>query len=128
MSAPGVIGRCPICAAQLRVVRLECGSCGTRLEGSFSLGRFHALSADQLEFLEVFIRARGNFKDVERELGISYPTVRSRLDAVIRALGYQTEVEPDREAETERRKEILRQLADGRIGPDDAAALLEGRA
>lgn len=127
MSEPAVIGRCPICTAQLRVVRLECGSCGTRLEGSFSLGRFHSLSPDQLEFLEVFIRARGNFKDVERELGISYPTVRSRLDAVIRSLGYQTEVEPDREAETERRKEILRQLAEGRIGPDDAATLLEGR-
>ncbi len=127
MSEPAVIGRCPICAAQLRVVRLECGSCGTRLEGSFSLGLFHSLSAEQLEFLEVFIRARGNFKDVERELGISYPTVRSRLDAVIRSLGYQTEVEPDREAETERRKEILRQLAEGRIGPDDAASLLEGR-
>lgn len=127
MSEPAVIGKCPICAAQLRVVRLECGSCGTRLEGSFSLGRFHSLSADQLEFLEVFIRARGNFKDVERELGISYPTVRSRLDAVIRSLGYQTEVEPDREAEAERRKEILRQLADGRIAPDDAAELLEGR-
>ncbi len=127
MREPAVIGKCPICAAQLRVVRLECGSCGTRLEGSFSLGRFHSVSAEQLEFLEVFIRARGSFKDVERELGISYPTVRSRLDAVIRALGYQTEVEPDREAETERRKEILRQLAEGRIGPDDAAALLEGR-
>jgi hypothetical protein len=127
VSEPAVIGKCPICAAQLRVVRLECGSCGTRLEGSFSLGRFHSLSAEQLEFLEVFIRARGSFKDVERELGISYPTVRSRLDAVIRSLGYQTEVEPDREAATERRKEILRQLADGRIAPDDAAELLEGR-
>jgi hypothetical protein len=127
VSEPAVIAKCPICAAQLRVVRLECGSCGTRLEGSFSLGRFHSLSAEQLEFLEVFIRARGNFKDVERELGISYPTVRSRLDAVIRSLGYQTEVEPDREAATERRKEILRQLADGRIAPDDAAELLEGQ-
>ena len=127
MSEPAVIGRCPICSAQLRVVRLECRSCGTRLEGGFSLGRFQSLSAEQLEFLEVFIRARGSFKDVERELGISYPTVRSRLDAVIRSLGYQTEVEPDREAETERRKEILRQLAEGLIGPDDAAALLEGR-
>src|SRR6266542_2422061 len=123
-----VVAKCPICSEQLKVVRLECDSCGTRLEGSFSLGRFHALLPEQLEFLEVFIRARGNFKDVERELGISYPTVRSRLDAVIRSLGYQTEVEPDREAETERRKEILRQLAEGRIGPDDAAALLEGRA
>src|SRR5947208_1757922 len=83
-----VVARCPICSEQLRVVRLECESCGTRLEGSFSLGRFHALAPEQLEFLEVFIRARGSFKDVERELGISYPTVRARLDAVIRALGF----------------------------------------
>ena len=119
-----VIGRCPICSEALQVVRLECEACGTRLEGSFSLGRFQALSAEQLEFLETFIRARGNFKDVERELGISYPTVRSRLDAVIRALGFPSQAEPDREAE--RRKEILRELAEGKIAADDAAALLEG--
>src|SRR5438067_750044 len=93
-----VVARCPICSEQLRVVRLECESCGTRLEGSFSLGRFHALAPEQLEFLEVFIRARGSFKDVERELGISYPTVRARLDAVIRALGFPSQAEPDREA------------------------------
>ena len=94
-----VVARCPICSQQLHVVRLECESCGTRMEGSFSLGRFHALAPEQLEFLEVFIRARGNFKDVERELGISYPTVRSRLDAVIRALGFPSQAEPDREVE-----------------------------
>ena len=127
MSEPAVIGKCPICTAELRVSRLECASCGTRIEGSFSLARFHSLSAEQLDFLEAFIRARGNLRDLERELGVSYPTIRSRLDAVIRALGYQTEIEPDREAEAEKRKEILRELAEGRIGPDDAAALLEGR-
>ena len=118
-----VVAKCPICSEQLKVSRLECDSCGTRLEGSFSLGRFHALSSDQLEFLETFIRARGNFKDIERELGISYPTVRSRLDAMIRALGFPSQAEPDRESE--RRKEILRELAEGRIAPDDAANLLE---
>ena len=118
-----VVAKCPICAAQLKVVRLECEACGTRLEGNFTLGRFHSLAADQLEFLETFIRARGSFKDVERELGISYPTVRSRLDAVIRALGFPSQAEPDRE--TERRKEILRELAEGKIAPDDAATLLE---
>jgi len=118
-----VVSKCPICSAQLKVSRLECDSCGTRLEGSFSLGRFHALSPDQLEFLETFIRARGNFKDIERELGISYPTVRSRLDAMIRALGFPSQAEPDRESE--RRKEILRELAEGRIAADDAATLLE---
>ena len=118
-----VVARCPVCSEQLNVVRLECAACGTRLEGSFSLGRFHALSPEHLEFLEVFIRARGNFKDVERELGISYPTVRGRVDALIRALGFPSQAEPDRE--TERRKEILRELAEGRIKPDDAASLLE---
>jgi hypothetical protein len=118
-----VVAKCPICSEQLKVVRLECDSCGTRMEGSFSLGRFHALSPDQLEFLETFIRARGNFKDIERELGISYPTVRSRLDAMIRALGFPSQTEPDRESE--RRKEILRELAEGRIAADDAANLLE---
>jgi hypothetical protein len=122
MSNP-VIARCPICAEALSVARLECASCGTRIEGSFALGRFHQLTAEQLDFLETFIKARGNFKDVERELGISYPTVRSRLDAVIRALGFPSQAEPDREVE--RRKEILRELADGRIAPDDAAQLLE---
>lgn len=117
-----VIGRCPICEHPLEVVRLECESCGTSLQGSFSLGRFHSLSGEQLEFLETFIRARGSFKDVERELGISYPTVRSRLDAVIRSLGFASQAEPDRDAE--RRREILRELAEGRIAADDAAALL----
>jgi len=128
MSDPTVIGKCPICTAPLRVARLECASCGTRLEGAFSLGRFHALSPEQLEFVEEFLRARGNFKDLERELGMSYPTLRSRLDAVIRALGIHGDVEPDREAEAERRREILRQLAEGRIGAEDAATLLEGGA
>ena len=118
-----VIARCPICAETLSVARLECASCGTHIEGSFALGRFHHLTVEQVEFLETFIKARGNFKDVERELGMSYPTVRSRLDAVIRALGFPSQAEPDREAE--RRKEILRELADGRIAPDDAAQLLE---
>ena len=121
--ANAVVARCPVCAEQLKVVRLECDGCGTSLQGSFALGRFHSLAPEQIEFLEVFIRARGSFKDVERELGISYPTVRSRLDAMIRALGFASQAEPDRE--TERRKEILRELAEGRIAPDDAASLLE---
>src|SRR5258706_5922698 len=90
-----VVAKCPICSEQLKVVRLECDSCGTRMEGSFSLGRFHTLSTDQIEFLETFIRARGNFKDIERELAISYPTVRSRLDVLIRALSVSSQARPD---------------------------------
>src|SRR5207245_2095912 len=118
-----VIARCPICAEALTVARVECLSCGTSLEGSFALGRFHQLGNVQIELLETIIKAHWNFKYVERDLGIIYLTVRSRLDAVIRSLGFPSQAEPDREAE--RRKEILRELAEGRIAPDDAASLLE---
>src|SRR5687767_7472395 len=121
--ANAVISRCPICSEALTVLRLECACCGQSLDGTFALGRFHSLSPAPLEFLETFFRCRGSFKHVQRDLGISYPTVRSRLDAVIRALGFPSQAEPDRD--TERRKEILRELAEGRIAAEDAAALLE---
>lgn len=117
-----VLGRCPVCAELLKVTRLECEACGTRIEGDFSLGRFHSLSPEQLQFVETFVRVRGNIKDVERELGVSYPTARARLDAVIRALGFEV---PTEDHGTERRKEILRELADGKIAADDAVRLLE---
>lgn len=117
-----IVGRCPVCAEALKVVRLECERCGTRLEGSFSLGRFQALDPEQLAFLETFVRSRGNIKDVERQLGLSYPTVRARLDAVIRALGFEV---PTEDPVAERRKEILRQLSEGKISADDAVRLLE---
>ena len=117
-----LIGRCPVCSESLRVTRLECESCGTRVEGTFALGRFQALTAEQLQFLETFVRVRGNIKDVERELGMSYPTARARLDAVIKALGFEV---PSENHHAERRKEILRELAEGKIAPDDAATLLE---
>ena len=68
-----VIATCPVCANELAVTRLHCGSCGTTLEGDFSVGRFGRLSREQLVLLESFLRSRGNLRDMERELGISYP-------------------------------------------------------
>ena len=82
-----VISTCPVCASELAVTRLHCRSCGTTLEGDFSVGRFGRLNRDQLSLLESFLRSRGNLRDMERELGISYPTVRSRVEALVRALG-----------------------------------------
>lgn len=83
-----VISTCPVCAGELAVTRLACRSCGTTLEGEFSVGRFGRLTREQLLLLESFLRSRGNLRDMERELGISYPTVRSRVEALIRALGF----------------------------------------
>jgi hypothetical protein len=82
-----VIAICPVCDHELEVTRLHCAECDTTLEGRFSVGRFGRLNREQLALLESFLRARGNLRDLERELGISYPTVKNRLEALIRALG-----------------------------------------
>ena len=80
-----VISTCPVCASELAVTRLRCANCGTTLEGDFSVGRFGRLNRDQLTLLESFLRSRGNLREMERELGISYPTVRGRVEALVRA-------------------------------------------
>jgi len=81
------IATCPICSGELAVTRLHCRSCGTTLEGDFNVGRFARLSREQFALLESFLRSKGNLKEMERELGISYPTVRARVDVLLRALG-----------------------------------------
>jgi hypothetical protein len=85
--AHDVIAICPVCASDLSVTRLHCSACGTTLEGEFSVGRFSRLTQEQMTLLESFLRSRGNLRDIERELGLSYPTVRSRVEALVRALG-----------------------------------------
>jgi hypothetical protein len=83
-----VIATCPVCSGELAVTRLRCGDCGTVIEGEFGVGRFARLTREQTVVLESFLRSRGNLRDMERELGISYPTVRARVEALIRALGF----------------------------------------
>ena len=115
-----VIGRCPVCGEGMSVQRLHCSYCQTSLEGNFELCKFCQLSREQRQFTEVFIKNRGNIKEVERELGISYPTVRSRLDAVIRALGYQVEVSVEQPELSGRRRQLLEALNQGEITADEA--------
>ncbi|MCL4545848.1 MAG: DUF2089 domain-containing protein [Chloroflexi bacterium] len=115
-----LLGRCPVCGDALHVTELHCTSCDTRIRSDFSLGRFARLSREQLLFLETFLRQRGVIKDVEEALGVSYPTVRSRLDDLLRTLGLTEE----REQERENRREILRSLSEGRLSAEEAMALL----
>ena len=89
------IATCPICGGELAVTRLHCRSCATTLEGDFNVGRFARLSREQFALLESFLRSKGNLKEMERELGISYPTVRARVDALLRALGLADGVDLD---------------------------------
>ena len=86
-----VIATCPVCSDELTITRLQCRSCGSALEGEFGVGRFGRLDREQMSLLESFLRSRGNLKEMERELGISYPTVRGRVDALVRALGLSDE-------------------------------------
>jgi hypothetical protein len=128
-----VISTCPVCSGELAVTRLHCRACGTTLEGDFSVGRFGRLSREQLALLESFLRSRGNLRDMERELGISYPTVRSRVEALVRALGFRetdgdgadtdAEVSVD-PTETLTRQEVLERLARHEIGAEDAAVMI----
>ncbi len=90
-----VIATCPVCAGELAVTRLRCGGCGTTIEGEFGVGRFARLTREQASLLESFLRSRGNLRDMERELGISYPTVRARVEALVRALGFGPRDEAD---------------------------------
>jgi len=124
-----VISTCPVCSNELAVTRLQCRSCGTSLEGDFSVGRFGRLTRDQLTLLESFLRSRGNLREMERELGISYPTVRSRVEALVRALGFGPRADADDadEATTEpaagrTREEILEAVARHEMSAEDAAA------
>lgn len=84
-------GRCPVCANSLTVTRLQCGHCGTGIDGAFGLGRLQALTAEQVQFVETFMKCKGKIKDVEGELGISYPTVVARLNEVVRAMGFEVD-------------------------------------
>jgi hypothetical protein len=85
--ARDAIATCPVCSGELSITRLHCRSCGTAIEGEFGVGRFGRLSHEQLGLLESFLRSRGNLREMERELGLSYPTIRGRLDALVRAVG-----------------------------------------
>jgi hypothetical protein len=87
MASRDVIATCPVCAGELTISRLHCRTCGTTLEGEFGVGRFGKLSREQMALLESFLRSRGNLKEMERALGISYPTVRARVEALVQALG-----------------------------------------
>lgn len=121
--------QCPSCTGPLAITRLTCPACGTEVGGAFSLGRLASLREPHASLLELFLRARGNMKEMERTLGLSYPTVRARLEEALTAAGLDrdepiapiTRPEPD---VAERRAAILAGLEQGEIAPAEAAIRL----
>lgn len=135
--AHDVISTCPVCQHELSVTRLHCAECGTTLEGVFSVGRFGRLTREQLALLESFLRSRGNLREMERELGLSYPTVRGRVEGLVKVLGLggpaaNHEASDHQEdpgaanttGPSANRREILERLARREISVQEAAGAL----
>jgi len=117
-----LVSRCPVCESGMAVSELTCEACGTSVRGRFPVPDLCRLPEDLYGFLVVFIKNRGVIRDVEKELGISYPTVRSRLDAVLAALGFTEQVGAADSGQ------VIEMLERGEISPEEAEKLLRGDA
>lgn len=131
-----IIERCPACGRpEMAITQLQCPDCGTEVRGAFSVSRFCRLSEASLAFLEMFVRNRGNLKEMERELGEAYTALRARLNDIIKEMGYEVreesrseDVPPKGPAPTvslsselqRRRHDILEQLGAGELTAADA--------
>ena len=120
--------RSPIDGGEIVVTRFVSPQSGVTVEGEFSVSiPFATLSADHLQFIETFVRCEGKMNRMESEMNLSYPTLRTRLYEVIRALGYEPgkeEAAPD--VTDEKRKSVLEELDAGRISADAAMRILRG--
>lgn len=124
MSYP-VLGSCPVCSHHLDVTHLHCQACDTVVKGRFSLNAFSKLSADQLAFVELFVRNEGKLNRVGQELELSYSAVRARLSEVIEAMGYAMHDAAPQPMSSEQRQEVLQMVATGQLSAEEAVALLK---
>ena len=118
------LSKCPICDGELTVTRLHCETCDTAIEGRFANGAFAGLQPEQLDFIETFVRCEGKINRMEEEMALSYPTIRNRLQDVIRALGYEPGKEEPGEFSGEKRRNVLDELDSGKISAEEAMRLL----
>ena len=114
-----LITRCPFCGDELAITRLSCSGCNTQIDSHLEIPLFFRLPPDLQEFVLVFLRCQGKIRDVEKELGISYPTVCKRLDLVNELLGNN--------GPPINRTHVLEQLERGEITVSEATQLLKER-
>lgn len=115
-----ILHQCPVCSHELIATRLTCRECDTSIEGRFITGPFAQLSPEQIDFVEMFMRHEGKITRLEKEMELSYPTIRNHLHDVIRALGYEPGEEESQYPSEEARKHILEDLEQGNIDYEDA--------
>jgi len=108
--------KCPSCSGKILVTELCCDECKTSIKGNFELPEIACLNEEDDRLLKVFLSARGNIKEVERCMNISYPTVKSRLEALLNKLGLS---QPQSEVKR-KRLEIVEKLERGEIGATEA--------
>lgn len=116
---------CPVTGEPLLVTRLEGPTSGVALEGRFTTHEFARLNAESLETVRLFLKTRGNLKEMERLLGVSYPTVRSRFDRLLFDLGYEPQQTPENTRGNEHNASILDALEAGEITAEEAANKLK---
>lgn len=114
-----ILNKCPVCNGKLKAVKLKCNNCNTIIENDFEFSKFDYLDEEYLNFIEIFLKCRGNIKDVEKELGISYPTVRLKLNEVVSALGYTIIKKPTIDS-----KDIVDMLENGEISAEQAINMM----
>lgn len=114
-------GECPVCGDTLLPIRLGCPGCGTEIVGEFDPCEFCALDDADLHLLRLFLAARGNVKEVEKHLGVSYPTARLRLTGLLAKLGLSGEADEDLGLTAE---QVLKEVAQGSLTPAEGTRLL----
>ena len=117
-------GECPVCGGELIVTRLSCRECDSVIQGRFITGPFANLNSEQLMFLEVFVKNEGKITHMEKDLGLSYPTIRNRLHEIIRTMGYEPGKEDSSTLSEEDRRKILEDLNQGHITSEEAMQML----
>ncbi|HOL13236.1 MAG TPA: DUF2089 domain-containing protein [Bacillota bacterium] len=122
---PRSFHKCPACSGDLVETSVYCPTCSLEIKGEFTRSKLALLSAEQEEFVLKFLSVRGSLKEMERILGVSYPTVRARLDEILRSLDIMPLTSEDAEL-LDQRKAILDDLEAGRISAQEAADLLRG--
>ena len=125
-----VIGYCPICNEKLIAKTLRCDNCDTEITGEFNLSPFDYLTKEQLDFALVFIKCEGNIKAIEKNLNISYPSVKKNIDDLINALGMNNvnTIEASELTDNKKlsREEVGKMLKNGEITFEKAEKLLGG--
>ncbi len=110
--------KCPVCQGELIITRYECSNCSTKIEGHFLQNGFGELSSEQIEFIKVFLVSHGSIKEVEKRLGISYPTVKNRLSEIVKIL-------TGSELQKPKGLDILDMIDQGDVSVEDALKMLE---